>query len=304
MLPNRPQTIQIFLPQGDPAGIRMAEITTRTVRVFDVPRTLLTDFLRMPEAGQVGLYFLFGSSDESSNVCYIGQTGNVGSRLKQHTATKDYWERSLVAVSLTNTWTDTHVGYMEWQSIDKAVRADRFRLMNGNGASNRHTPAPLEADCNEYLDTISVLLATLGFPVMEPIQKKELDSTSEVSTGTPTPTLSFSRPGCEGKGTLTAEGLIVAAGSYGRPNESESCPAWIVNLRRKLVESGVAGLTNDQLVLVKDHLFNSPSAAAATLVGRSINGRTSWKNASGKTLDELERMRLNSVEDTDSENLR
>lgn len=302
-MPNRPQTIQIFLPQGDPAGIRMAEITTRTVRVFDVPRTLLTDFLKMPEAGQVGLYFLFGSSEEASDVCYIGQTGNVGVRLRQHTASKDYWERALVAVSLTNTWTDTHVGYMEWQAIDKAHGADRFTLMNGNGASNRHTPAPLEADCNEYLDTISVLLTTLGFPAMEPIQKRELDVASELSTGNLTHHLSFSRPGCEGKGTLTAEGLIVAAGSYGRLTESESCPTWIVNLRRKLAESAVVEFRNDRLILVKDHLFNSPSAAAAALVGRSINGRTSWKNALGKTLDELERMRLDSVEVTVSEAL-
>lgn len=273
------------------------------MRVFDVPRTLLTDFLRMPEAGQVGLYFLFGSSEEASDVCYIGQTGNVGNRLKQHTATKDYWERALVAVSLTNTWTDTHVGYMEWQAIDKALRADRFRLMNGNGASNRHTPAPLEADCNEYLDTISVLVTTLGFPAMEPIQKKEPDFASELSTGTSTHHLSFSRPGSEGTGTLTPEGLIVAAGSYGRLKESESCPTWIVNLRRKLAEKGVVEFRNDRLILVKDHLFNSPSAAAATLVGRSINGRTSWKNASGRTLDELERMRLDSVEITVSRDL-
>lgn len=187
---------------------------------------------------------------------------------------------------------------MEWQAIDKALRADRFRLMNGNGASNRHTPAPLEADCNEYLDTISVLLTTLGFPVMEPIQKKEPDFAAELSTGTSTHHLSFSRPGCDGKGTLTAEGLIVAADSYGRPTESESCPTWIVNLRHRLAETGVVEFRNDRLILVKDHLFNSPSAAAAALVGRSINGRTSWKNASGKTLDELERMRLDSVETT------
>ena len=29
----RAQTIQIFLPSGDPEGIRMASITTRTVKV-------------------------------------------------------------------------------------------------------------------------------------------------------------------------------------------------------------------------------------------------------------------------------
>ncbi|MET3812565.1 GIY-YIG nuclease family protein [Arthrobacter sp. UYEF3] len=292
---SRPQTIQIYLPQGDPAGIRMAEITTRTVRVFDVPRTLLTEFLKMPEASQVGLYFLFGASEDASEVCYIGQTGNVGGRLKQHTVTKDYWERALVAVSLTNTWTDTHVGYMEWQAIDKSLRSDRFKLMNGNGASNRHTPAPLEADCNEYLDTISVLLTTLGFPVMEPLQKHESNLVPLQSAVSSAHYLSFTSQGCEGRGTLTPEGLVVQAGSYGRPLESNGCQAWIVNLRRKLKEQGVVEITSDRLTLLKDHLFNSPTAAGVTLVGRSLNGRTSWKNAAGKTLDELERMNLDTA---------
>jgi hypothetical protein len=45
-----PQTIQIFLPSGDPQGIREAAITTRIIRVFDVPRSALADFLKMDEA--------------------------------------------------------------------------------------------------------------------------------------------------------------------------------------------------------------------------------------------------------------
>ncbi|MDJ0313896.1 GIY-YIG nuclease family protein [Arthrobacter sp. H35-D1] len=153
---SRPQTIQIFLPHGDPSGIRMAEITTRTVRVFDAHRSLLGGFLSTPEASQVGLYFLFGGDSEERVSCYIGQTGNVGGKLKQHVTGKDFWERAIVAVSLTNTWTDTHVGFMEWEAISRAAQAARFPLMNGNAASNRYTPAPLEADCNEYLETISV----------------------------------------------------------------------------------------------------------------------------------------------------
>lgn len=38
----RPQTIQIFLPNGDPRGMRVAEITTRIVRVIEVPRSQLS----------------------------------------------------------------------------------------------------------------------------------------------------------------------------------------------------------------------------------------------------------------------
>jgi hypothetical protein len=44
----RPQTIQIFLPLGDPRGIRIAEITTRIVQLIEVPRPQLDVFLAMP----------------------------------------------------------------------------------------------------------------------------------------------------------------------------------------------------------------------------------------------------------------
>lgn len=41
---SHPQTIQIFLPSGDPQGVRVAEITTRIVRMIEVPRSLMADF--------------------------------------------------------------------------------------------------------------------------------------------------------------------------------------------------------------------------------------------------------------------
>ncbi len=36
---RRPRTIQIFLPSGDPSGIRIAEQTTSIIRVIEVPRS-------------------------------------------------------------------------------------------------------------------------------------------------------------------------------------------------------------------------------------------------------------------------
>ena len=41
---QHPQTIQIYLPKGNPRGLRIAEIINRTVRLFEVPRPLLADF--------------------------------------------------------------------------------------------------------------------------------------------------------------------------------------------------------------------------------------------------------------------
>ena len=51
---KRPQTIQIFLPTGDPNAIRQAEITTRSVRVFDVSRSPLKLFAGTPDLMQPG----------------------------------------------------------------------------------------------------------------------------------------------------------------------------------------------------------------------------------------------------------
>ena len=69
-----PKTIQIFLPGGDPRGIRIAEITTRIVQVIEVPRSLLQEFIKMPESNQVALYVLIGDEgDGTAPDVYVGQ---------------------------------------------------------------------------------------------------------------------------------------------------------------------------------------------------------------------------------------
>ena len=62
-----PKTIQIFLPSGEPHGIRIAEITTRIVQVIEVPRSLLSSFLAMEQSAQVGAYFLTGEDREDGD---------------------------------------------------------------------------------------------------------------------------------------------------------------------------------------------------------------------------------------------
>ena len=118
----RPQTIQIYLPTGDPRGMRIAEITTRIVRVVEVPRSQLAEFLKLPEAQQVGVYFLLGELSEAGLPrVYIGQSGSVGTRLVQHNLSKDFWNRALVVISLTNSLTQTHALFLEWFAISEAA---------------------------------------------------------------------------------------------------------------------------------------------------------------------------------------
>ena len=79
---NTPKTIQIFLPSGEPHGIRIAEISTRIVQVIEMPRSLLAEFLAIGQSSQVGVYAQVGeeAGDDDQRV-YVGQSGNLRARL-------------------------------------------------------------------------------------------------------------------------------------------------------------------------------------------------------------------------------
>jgi predicted GIY-YIG superfamily endonuclease len=280
---SSPETIQIFLPGGDPNGIRIAEITTRIVQIIEVPRPLLKDFLSMPEGSQVAVYFLIGQSESgSSETVYIGQTGDLRSRLADHNKKKDFWERALILISRTNSLTQTHAVFLEWHCIQELRRAGRFNDENGNAGSRPHTPAPLEADCFEIFETGSTLLSTLGYPLFSPISG--LDETASERE------IFFCKGGGnDGKGEYTNEGFVVFKGSKARKDNAPSLGDSGERLRSRLIESGVQILDGDYLIFQKDYLFGSPSMAALTILGRRANGWIEWKDASGRTLDALKR---------------
>lgn len=277
-----PKTIQIFLPVGDPRGLRVAEITMLTVQVIEVPRSRLDEFARLPESSQVGVYFLFGSVTEGDYPqVYIGQTGDLRTRLANHDSKKPFWQRALVLVSRTNSLTQTHALFLESHCLKLATEAGRYRVENGNAGSKPHTPAPLEADCLEIFETGSILLSILGFPLFEPLAQvvsKGVEMFHCTSAGT------------DGRGLMTDDGFVVFKGSVGRRANSRGIQGeFHEQFRTKLIQSGVMREDGERVIFEKDHLFRSPSMAAVALLGRSANGWKEWKTDEGRTLDEVKR---------------
>ncbi|PZR18334.1 MAG: DUF4357 domain-containing protein [Archangium gephyra] len=275
------KTIQIFLPGGDPHGIRIAEVTTRIVQVIEVPRSLLTEFLKMPESQQVALYFLVGQgSDGLSAGLYVGQTGDLRTRLGSHNAKKEFWERALVLISRTNSLTQTHALFLEWHCLQEAAKAQRYSNENGNSGSRPHTAAPLEADCLEIFETGKMLLATLGHPLFDAVRSAAA-STDDQFVLTVT--------GIAGRGLYTPEGFVVLKGSRGKKDNVVSFSDANRRFRARLVETGVMKEVGDTVVFTRDHLFGSPSMAATALLGRTSNGWTEWKTEAGVTLHDAKR---------------
>lgn len=272
---KRPRTIQIFLPSGDPSGIRIAEQTTSIIRLIEVPRSDIADFVQMPEAKQVGLYFLV--SGEGKDELYIGQSGEVGTRLMQHHKDeKKDWERALVLVSLTNNLTQTHVLYLESLSIEKAKNCQRYEVVNGNCGQKPHTPIPLKADCDEIHDIASLLLATLGYPIFEALVKPTETATEQLFI--------CNRAGVDAMAYYTNEGMVVLKGSSAPFEAKRKTDHRIVEKRDALLEKGILSRQGDNVVFERDYLFKTPSGASGFMLLGSSNGWLDWKTVSGVTL--------------------
>lgn len=281
-----PRTIQIFLPTGDPAGIRIAEQTTSIIRLIEVPRSDIAEFLKLPEAKQVGLYFLV--SGDSKEELYIGQSGDVGSRLMQHYKDeKKNWDRALVLVSLTNNLTQTHVLYLESLSIEKAKHCQRYELLNGNGGQKPHTPIPLKADCDEIHEIGSLLLATLGYPIFEPLTETSPTKTEQI--------FSCCRTGVDAQGIYTNEGMVVLKGSSAPMATKRKSEQRFYDKRDQLLAKGVITQQGERFVFQRDYLFPTPSGASCFLLLGSSNGWVEWKTAQGMTLHDYQGRTLESA---------
>jgi hypothetical protein len=260
--------------------------------VIEVPRSLIPEFMKMPESNQVALYFLFGEAEDGSEQkVYIGQTGSLRERLADHHKKKDFWQRALVLVSRTQSLTQTHTLFLEWHCIQATRKAGRYADENGNAGSKPHTPAPLEADCLEVFETGRALLATLGYPLFDPVAKLGDASGDEV--------FSCTGPGVDGLGIYTQEGFVVLKGSKGRKNNVNSIKDTAdERFRNKLIENQVMRVEGDSVVFDKDHLFRSPSTAAVALMGRTANGWIEWKIKSGETWKTLDAVKRQSPSDS------
>lgn len=289
---NRPTTIQIFLPHGEPRGIRMAELTTRVARAIVVPRNALKLAGERPELQTVGVYFLIGESEEDAKASvYIGEAENCFQRLGQHNATKDFWNIAVVIGSKTDAFTKGHARYLEWLCVKKAGESGRFHLMNTTIPGEPYVPEPMLADLMDSFDTLRILLSTLGFPIFEPARTRVA---LEPGTGGAAPVegeevFYCTRNGADAKGQPTDEGFVVLAGSRALPGVAESAEKYIAVFREKLVHSGVLAPEGDALVFRTDYLFNSPSAASGIVLGRRSNGWEVWRLKDGRTLDEVKR---------------
>ena len=278
---GRPKTVQIFLPNGNARGVRIAEITSRTVQAVQIPRSTLSAAKSRGEVQRVGVYFLFGAPDEDTGkpVAYVGEAENCFERIAEHHRSKDFWKTAVVVTSKTMSFTKGHARYLEYDCLRAAEEAGRYRLKNTQTPAEPHIPEPMQAELRDNFGTIRTLLSMLGVPILDP-----LSNTNQRRL------LKCSGRGAEATGEYTEEGLVVFEGSITSDDIAPSARDTVQRRRQRLIEDGVLVRREDgHLRFTENHAFNSPSGAAVILQGMHVNGWEAWTDQQGRTLDELER---------------
>lgn len=95
----------------------------------------------------------------------------------------------------------------------------------------------------------------------------------------------------EATGYPTAEGFVVCEGSIARKTIVPSARASnLPRERENLLAAGVLKEFDGHYQFMRDHKFDTPSGAAAMVLGRTSNGWKDWKHSDGRTLSEVRRV--------------
>ena len=277
---TKPQTIQIFLPDGSPTSIREAELTNRLVKAILFPRNKIQEVAKRDMVHFTGVYFLFGSTEDGAKpIVYIGEGEDCFTRIQSHNRKKDFWTHCVIITTKTDEYTKTDGKYLEHYCLAKAKEIGRYATDNDTGSKKPSISESREYDLLDNFDTAKILLATLGYPIFE--ERRKALKTKEIYH-------------CKGKmayaeGEFTDDGMLVYKGGKCNLKETPTAGPWVVNRRKQLLKDGILKESNGLLVFQEDYVFDSVSAAAATVLARRANGWKEWKDKNGKTLDALKR---------------
>ena len=271
-------TIKIFLVNGNPEGLRTAEISNWTGKAIAAPRTELKEFISRNELNSPGIYILVGvDSISGESVLYIGETESVSTRISEHTK-KDFWNTAIAFVSKDENLTKAHIKYLESKLIEKAKTVNRCVLDN-SATSNSKLPESDISDMEVFLTNIYQLLPILG---VNQFRTREERTQEE-------PQLLYCKiKDLVATGKQSATGFVVFKGSQAVLLDRPSAHPTIKFRRSVLLTSGTLIQKGNHLVFNEDVEFSSPSTAGSIIRGVNTNGLTTWKTAEGKTLKQLE----------------
>lgn len=288
---NSPFSINIFLPNGDPDGLRVIGKSHWTGRGIVFTRSGYEEASKRDEFRKAGVYILVGDSgDGGLPTIYIGEGETVNDRFKKHNLDKDFWDWGVFFVSTDDSLNKAHVKYFESRLIAIAQKTKRATLNNSQTPKEPILSEFEKAHAESFLNDILVILPLIELNVFKTSNKK---------TSSKYPTLYLSTKGLNAQGQCIGKEFTVFTGSQIHQDTTNSIHAYMVKLREDLTNSGVISEKGGKLIFTQNYTFSSPSTASGVILGRADNGRMTWKTKEGKTLKELQEAQLSNNLDSE-----
>lgn len=271
-------SVTIFIPSGDPDGLRLVGKSNWIGQGLVFPRALFGDARKREELDRTGVYVLSGPG--ALPRVYVGEGDGVLSRLDDHARKKDFWTHAVVFTSKDHDLNKAHVQYLEARLVALANEAKRCVLENGNIPQLPVLSEADQADAEAFLEDVLLCLPIVGVSYFEK---------AKVTSAEDRDFFLKARGGAiAARGVDTPEGFAVRAGSTAAKTPVPSIATYLSDLRKALLDRGVLIDAGEVFRLAQDYTFNSPSTAAGVMLGRTANGRIEWKDAKGRTLKEVQ----------------
>lgn len=281
------RTIQLFLVDGKPTGLRKATIHGWTGLVFVSGASAFGELTARDELDRTGVYILSGPDPDQpgDTRVYIGSGNSVAERIRQSAVKRDFWETAITVTTSDDDLSKGHAEYLEARLIQMTVGAGRVTLDNGTQPDflRRRLPEADVANMEQFLANLQIILPVIGLDMLKPQPKAVTQVTQPVDQRV-TGEVQFEIRHKSGvKATAVEEDgeFIVLEGSEALTGTGYAQQSY-GELKRKLMADGVLvpldGLPgSNKLRFARPWSFNSPSAAAAVVLDRNSNGRTEWK---------------------------
>lgn len=263
---------------GKPDGIRSIRRHLSTMTTYVIPRPLLAEAKKISNTNRPGIYYLISENDNNKIAqLYIGQTRNGVIRLDDHNRSKDFWNKAIMFLADSKTFTLDMISGLESYAINKATDAKRYKVENAVNPKYEIDEYDLPL-IEEVYEEIRFIMATQGYKI-----ESSETSINEANT------LHTTKNGVKAFGAYDGDHFEVLEGSqidFSRRVKLEKYNAQ----REKLLNDGDIIVDKDGVYILKVSLeFNTPSGASDFVLGGSTNGWIEWKNREEKTLDEIYR---------------
>jgi hypothetical protein len=159
-MPADPFTIRIFVPDGDPEGVRIIDRMNWTGLGIVFPRSKWLEVKQRAEFTRTGVYILVGYKSEGDDLptIYIGQADGVRNRIESHAQNKDFWDWGIAFVSTSGGLNRAHVTWLEYALIRRATQTKHCNLENGNAPQEPALTEAEKADTQGFLKEILQIL--------------------------------------------------------------------------------------------------------------------------------------------------